>query len=100
MTNVNNVVAKYSDLQGLDLVELNNRIGKGEVPSDVSTALRNNGGGHWNHTFFWKARACWLLGLVKALLKTRPTCGCEACWAVSPDARGRRGCACVLYWET
>ncbi|KFM24101.1 Superoxide dismutase [Mn], mitochondrial [Auxenochlorella protothecoides] len=61
VTNVNNVVAKYSDLQGLDLVELNKRIGKGEVPSDVSTALRNNGGGHWNHTFFWKARACWLL---------------------------------------
>ncbi|KAL6779551.1 MSD1 [Auxenochlorella protothecoides x Auxenochlorella symbiontica] len=54
VTNVNNVVAKYSDLQGLDLVELNKRIGKGEVPSDVSTALRNNGGGHWNHTFFWK----------------------------------------------
>ena len=23
------------------------------VPDDIRTAVRNNGGGHWNHTFFW-----------------------------------------------
>lgn len=62
MTNVNNVVAKYSDLQGLDLVELNKRIGKGEVPSDVSTALRNNGGGHWNHTFLLEGTGVLVVG--------------------------------------
>lgn len=23
------------------------------VPDNIRTAVRNNGGGHWNHTFFW-----------------------------------------------
>ena len=25
------------------------------VPEAVRTAVRNNGGGHWNHTFFWES---------------------------------------------
>ena len=24
------------------------------LPADKRTAVRNNGGGHWNHTFFWQ----------------------------------------------
>jgi Fe-Mn family superoxide dismutase len=27
------------------------------VPDAIRTAVRNNGGGHWNHTFFWKIMA-------------------------------------------
>lgn len=26
-----------------------------QIPADVATVVRNNGGGAWNHAFFWKA---------------------------------------------
>ena len=32
-------------------------MGTKDVPSDVTTAVRNNGGGHWNHSLFWKILA-------------------------------------------
>jgi Fe-Mn family superoxide dismutase len=28
-----------------------------DLPEAVRTAVRNNGGGHWNHTFFWNIMA-------------------------------------------
>ena len=28
-----------------------------QVPEKTRTAVRNNGGGHWNHTFFWESMA-------------------------------------------
>ena len=37
--------------------DLNKAVGTGDIPSDVKTAVRNNGGGHWNHSFFWKVLA-------------------------------------------
>lgn len=52
VTNLNAALDKHADLhkKGLDdvLKELSS------VPEDIRTAVRNNGGGHWNHTFFWK----------------------------------------------
>lgn len=46
--NLNKEVAKDSKLQGKTLEEIVRSISK------YSTAVRNNGGGHWNHTFFWE----------------------------------------------
>ena len=37
--------------------DLNKAVGTKDIPSDVKTAVRNNGGGHWNHSFFWKVLA-------------------------------------------
>lgn len=50
--NLNDALKDHSDLQKLTLTEL---IGKlGEVPESVRTAVRNNAGGHANHTMFWQ----------------------------------------------
>jgi Fe-Mn family superoxide dismutase len=46
VTNLNNAV-KGTDLESKSLDEL---MGMSTLPM----AVRNNGGGHWNHSFFWK----------------------------------------------
>jgi superoxide dismutase, Fe-Mn family len=52
VTNLNAAIEKAPELQGKSLDEL--MAGIGSVPEAVRTAVRNNGGGHWNHTFFWQ----------------------------------------------
>ncbi len=47
VNNLNNAVAGNAKLSKLTLEELVAKAGK------HSTAVRNNAGGHWNHTFFW-----------------------------------------------
>jgi Fe-Mn family superoxide dismutase len=53
VTNLNAALEKYPDLQNMSLEELlaNNA---SAVPEDIRTAVRNNGGGHSNHSFFWQ----------------------------------------------
>jgi Fe-Mn family superoxide dismutase len=51
VTNLNNALANHSDLQGKSLEELIGNLDA--VPEAIRTVVRNNGGGHWNHTFFW-----------------------------------------------
>jgi Fe-Mn family superoxide dismutase len=51
VTNLNNAIAGNAELEALSLDELNKKIG--DVPEAIRAAVRNNGGGHWNHTFFW-----------------------------------------------
>ena len=48
---LNEAVAADSKLQGKSLEEI---LAKA---SGLSKAVRNNGGGHWNHSFFWEAMA-------------------------------------------
>ena len=47
--NLNKAVAGDSSLQGRDLAELL------RGASRLAKVVRNNGGGHWNHSFFWAA---------------------------------------------
>jgi Fe-Mn family superoxide dismutase len=41
----------HDDLRKMDIVELITNLDK--VPEDIRTTVRNNGGGHANHSFFW-----------------------------------------------
>lgn len=53
VTNLNKALESAPDLAGKSLEELLAN-GVAGVPEAIRTAVRNNGGGHWNHTFFWE----------------------------------------------
>ncbi|WP_322490446.1 superoxide dismutase [Chloroflexus sp.] len=55
VTNLNNALANYPDLQIKSIEELLSNLEA--IPEAIRTAVRNNGGGHWNHTFFWEIMA-------------------------------------------
>ncbi len=48
----NAALEKHPELAKLDVDDLMRQLAT--VPEDVRTALRNNGGGHSNHSFFWQ----------------------------------------------
>ncbi|MCZ8534796.1 superoxide dismutase [Psychrobacillus psychrodurans] len=52
VTNVNNALADHSDLQDKSVEELIANLDA--VPEAIRTAVRNNGGGHANHSLFWQ----------------------------------------------
>ncbi len=52
VTNLNAAVEKTPELQDKTLDWLLQNLPA--VPESVRAAVRNNGGGHWNHTFFWQ----------------------------------------------
>ena len=52
INNLNAAIEKAPELAGKSLDELVR--GVNSVPESVRTAVRNNGGGHWNHSMFWK----------------------------------------------
>jgi len=52
VTNVNNALANHPELAALSVEALIGDLGR--VPEDIRTTVRNNGGGHANHTFFWQ----------------------------------------------
>lgn len=51
ITNVNNALEGHEELLNMPVDELVANLDK--VPEDKRTAVRNNGGGHSNHSFFW-----------------------------------------------
>ena len=51
VTNLNNALKDQPELASRTLEELLTHLN--EVPETIRTTVRNNGGGHWNHEFFW-----------------------------------------------
>ena len=52
VTNLNKALEGHADLAALSIDDLMRKIDS--VPENIRTAVRNNGGGHWNHSMFWK----------------------------------------------
>jgi len=51
VTNLNNAIAGNEDLEAKSILELISDLDA--VPEDIRGAVRNNGGGHANHSLFW-----------------------------------------------
>jgi superoxide dismutase, Fe-Mn family len=56
VTNLNKALESAPALAGKSLDELLAN-GCAAVPEAIRTAVRNNGGGHWNHSLFWELMA-------------------------------------------
>ncbi len=52
VTNLNAAIEKHGDLASKSVEDLLRSINS--IPEDIRTAVRNNGGGHANHTMFWE----------------------------------------------
>jgi superoxide dismutase, Fe-Mn family len=52
VSKLNDALAKHPDWQGRSIEEILRSID--ELPEDIRTAVRNNGGGHANHSLFWE----------------------------------------------
>src|SRR3989442_5683896 len=55
VTNVNKAIAGKPELEKKSVEDLISNLNA--VPEDIRTAVRNNGGGHANHSMFWKLMA-------------------------------------------
>ena len=55
VNNLNAAMEKHPELQQKSIEDLIRGINA--VPEDIRTAVRNNGGGHANHTMFWEIMA-------------------------------------------
>ncbi len=52
VNNLNAALEKYPDWQKKSIEEI--IISLDTLPEDIKTAVRNNGGGHYNHSMFWQ----------------------------------------------
>ncbi len=55
VANLNAALEKAPELQAKSLDDLLRHLDA--VPESIRTAVRNNGGGHWNHSMFWEIMA-------------------------------------------
>src|SRR5690349_23812250 len=52
ITNLNAAIEKHPELAGKSLEDLLSNLNA--VPEDIPMAVRNHGGGTWNHNMFWE----------------------------------------------
>jgi Fe-Mn family superoxide dismutase len=52
VTNLNAAIEKHPELAGKSLEDLLSDLNA--IPEDIRTAVRNHGGGTWNHNMFWE----------------------------------------------
>src|SRR6202158_5726959 len=52
VTNLHKALDGHPDLQAKSIDDLLK--GLDSIPENIRTAVRNNGGGHWNHSLFWQ----------------------------------------------
>ena len=52
VNNLNGLVEKWSDLANKEPIDILSNLSM--VPEALRTPVRNNLGGHWNHSFFWE----------------------------------------------
>ncbi|GIW65043.1 MAG: hypothetical protein KatS3mg093_022 [Candidatus Parcubacteria bacterium] len=52
INNLNLALEKYPEWQNVELEEILKNLD--QLPEDIRTAVRNNGGGHYNHSLFWE----------------------------------------------
>jgi Fe-Mn family superoxide dismutase len=52
VNNLNAAIEKHPELASKSIEDLLTDLNS--VPEDIRPAVRNNGGGHWNHTMFWE----------------------------------------------
>ena len=75
VTNLNGAIEKHPELFSKTVEELISDLNA--VPEDIRTAVRNNGGGHANHSLFWKIMGPEAEGLI-GLKGHRSLGGCRA----------------------
>src|SRR5271154_3014068 len=51
VTNLNKALDGHADLQSKSIDDIVKNLDA--IPENIRTAVRNNGGGHWNHSLFW-----------------------------------------------
>ena len=52
VTNLNKAIAGKADLEGKSIEQLISNMDA--IPQDIRNVVRNNGGGHANHSMFWR----------------------------------------------
>lgn len=62
--NLNKALEQYSEWQRLEVEEILKKLN--EIPENIRQQVRNNGGGHYNHSLFWE-----IMG-PKSQVKTEP----------------------------